>query len=52
MLKLTYQVKRGVKTMKKQKKNGNKLSTQKITLVTAILGLIKIMLEIIKELLE
>lgn len=38
--------------MSKQKKNGNKLPDDKLALVTAILGLVKIILEIIKELLE
>lgn len=38
--------------MSKQKKNGNKLPSEKIILVTAILGLVKMILEIIKELLE
>lgn len=38
--------------MSRQKKNGNKPTTEKVALVTAILGLVKIILEIIKELLE
>lgn len=38
--------------MSGQKKNGNKPTTEKVVLVTAILSLLKIILEIIKEFLE
>lgn len=38
--------------MGKQKKSGKKHSNEKVLLATAILGLFKVILEIIKELLE
>lgn len=38
--------------MSEQKKNGNKLTSEKIALVTATLGLVKVILEVIKILLE